>query len=156
MNNELGSVIDALPGLVWSALSDGRVEFLNQRWREYTGRGLGEPFDAEWQAAIHPEDLPLWLERWRSVSASDQPWELELRLRRSDGGYRWFLCRACPLTDASERIIGWCGINTDIDDRRRAESDLRAIETNFGGWVRSFPALMVTMSLTGQVELVSS
>jgi hypothetical protein len=157
VDNELGRVIDILPGLVWSALPDGRIEFVNRRWREYTGLDLGQPSAAEWHAVIHPDDLPQWLERWRSMSTQDQPWELELRLRRFDGAYRWFICRACPETDASERILRWCSINSDIDDRRRrAENDLRTIETNFGGWVGSFPGLMVTMSLTGQVELFSS
>jgi PAS domain S-box-containing protein len=156
MDHHLGSVVDALPGLVWSALPDGRVEFLNRRCREYTGEEAGEPSDAEWQATIHPDDLPLWLERWRSVSPSDQPWELELRLRRFDGAYRWFACRACPLTDASGQILRWCGINTDIDDRRRAETALRTIETNYREFVESFPGLIVTMSISGRVELFSN
>jgi PAS domain S-box-containing protein len=155
VDNDLGRVVDVLPGLVWSALPDGRVEFLNRRWREYTGLDLGQPSDAHWQAAIHPGDLPEWLERWRSMSTSEQPWEMELRLRRYDGAYRWFLCRACPQPDASGHVVGWCGVNTDIDDRMRIENDLRAIEVNFSGWVESFPGLMVTMSLTGQVELFS-
>jgi len=153
---ELGPVVDLLLGLVWCALPDGRPEFLNRRWREYTGLDLGQPSETTWQAAIHPDDLPQWLERWRSVSTSSEPWELELRLRRFDGAYRWFLCRASPQTDASSQIVRWCGINTDIDDdRRRAERDLRTIETNFSGWVESFPGLMVTMSTTGHVELFS-
>jgi PAS domain S-box-containing protein len=155
VDNELGGVVDVLPGLVWSALPDGRVELLNRRWREYTGLDLGQSSDVDWQAAIHPEDLPQWLERWQSMSTSEQPWELELRLRRFDGAYGWFLCRACPQADASGQVVRWCGVNTDIDDRRRIETDLRAIEANFTGWVESFPGLMVTMSTTGQVELFS-
>jgi PAS domain S-box-containing protein len=155
VDNDLGRVVDVLPGLVWSALPDGRVELLNRRWREYTGLDLSQPSDADWQAAIHPEDLPQWLERWRSMSTSEQPWELELRLRRFDGAYGWFLCRACPQADASGQVIRWCGVSTDIDDRRRVETNLRAIEANFSGWVESFPGLMVTMSMTGQVELFS-
>jgi PAS domain S-box-containing protein len=155
VENQLGSVVDALPGLVWSALPDGRVELLNRRWREYTGLDVGQPSAADWQSAIHPDDLPRWLERWRSASTSSEPWELELRLRSADGPYRWFLCRASPQTDASGSVIRWCGINTDIDDRRRSETDLRTIETNYSGWVESFPGLMVTMSVTGQVKLFS-
>jgi PAS domain S-box-containing protein len=156
VHNELTRIIDILPGLVWSALPDGRVEFVNARCREYTGLDLRRLSGSAWQAAIHPEDLPQWLDRWRSTSTSDQPWELELRLRRFDGEYRWFLCRACPETDASARVIRWCGINSDIDDqRRRAENDLRTVQTNFSGWVESFPGLMVTMSTAGQVELFS-
>jgi len=153
--DELGSVIDAVPGLVWSALPDGRVEWQNRRCWDYTGLDLGYAPDVSWQAAIHPDDRAPWLERWRSGLASGEPWELELRLRRFDGAYRWFLCRVCPETDASDRIARWCGINTDIDDRRRAEADLRMVETTFAGWVESYPGLMVTMSMTGQVELFS-
>jgi PAS domain S-box-containing protein len=149
MSEELGPLVDALPGLVWCASPDGRVELLNRRFREYTGS------DADLEAAIHPADLPGWLERWRPSPASDQPWDLELRLRRFDGSWRWFLCRACPIKDASGLIIRWCGVNTDIDDRRRAEDHLRAVEKTFSGWVESYPGLMVTMSLTGQVELFS-
>ena len=66
--------------------------------------------------------------------------ELELRLRRFDGAYRWFICRACPETDASERVLRWCGINSDIDDRRRRdESDLRTIETNSADGSKASP-----------------
>ena len=153
MDKELGRLVDSLPGLVWSALPDGRVEFLNYRWREYTGLELEEPSDATWQRVIHPEDLPRWLERWRS--ASRQPWELELRLRRFDGSYRWFICRASPFTDQSTQIRRWCGINSDIDDRRRAENDLHTIETNYREFVEGFPGLVVTMSIAGHVELFS-
>jgi len=155
VDNELDRVVDVLPGLVWAALPDGRASFLNRRWREYTGLDVGQPSNAEWQAAIHPEDLPRWLECWQSSDRSLEPWELELRLRRSDGAYRWFLCRAYPEIDAFDQVIRWCGIATDIDERRRVENDLRAIETNFSAWVESFPGLMVTMSMTGHVELFS-
>jgi signal transduction histidine kinase len=143
MDIDLGWIVGVLPGVVWSALPDGVIDFLNDGWREYTGRDLGQSLDAGWQAAIHPEDLPLWLASWRSVAASAKPWELELRLRRLDGAYRWFLFRARPLVDAGGRIAHWCGIGSDIDDQRRAEDGLRRSEAFFlqvqqlsltGGW----------------------
>ena len=90
MENELNQIVDALPGLVWTALPDGRIDFLNQRWCEYTGLGVDEACGAGWQTAIHPEDLPRLLERWRSILASGEPCEMEARLRRFDGEYRWF------------------------------------------------------------------
>ena len=156
MENEFHRIVDALPGLVWSALPDGRVELVNRRWHDYTGHALDESINVAWQSAIHPQDLPRWMEGWRSLPAPAGVWELEIRLRRFDGAYRWFLCRACPLTNASGDIIGWCGISSDIDDRRRAESELRAIETNYSEFVESFPGLVVTMDMSGQVELFSS
>jgi PAS domain S-box-containing protein len=156
MEREHGSILNALPALAWSALADGRVDFLNCRWREYTGDAVSVQPDPAWQAALFPDDLARWTAGWQTATAAQQPWELELRLRRADGMYRWFMCRAAPLVDAAGRIIRWYGINTDIDDRRRTELELRAVESKFSGWVESFPGLMVTMSATGQVELLSS
>jgi PAS domain S-box-containing protein len=124
MENEISRVVDALPGLVWTALPDGHVEFLNQRWFEYTGLSVDEARGRGWQAAIHPEDLSELLERWQFSLASGEPREMEARVRRSDGEYRWFLVRICPLADASGQVVKWCGLNTDIDDRKRAEAML--------------------------------
>src|SRR5580692_7201714 len=80
MENDLTLVVDALPGLVWTTLADGRIDFFNQRWYQYTGLGVDEAFGAGWQAAIHPEDLPKLLECWRSPLASDEPCDMEVRL----------------------------------------------------------------------------
>ncbi|MET0622232.1 MAG: PAS domain-containing protein [Pyrinomonadaceae bacterium] len=122
MQNEIRLIVDALPGLVWSALPDGQIDFLNQRWCEYTGLSLEEACGVGWQAAIRPEDLPTLLERWRAILASGESGEMEARLRRFDGEYRWFLFRANPLRDEAGRVVKWCGTNTDIDDRKRAEA----------------------------------
>jgi PAS domain S-box-containing protein len=122
--NDLSRVVDALPGLVWTALPDGRIDFINQRWSEYTGLSIDEGLDWGWQTAIHSQDLPELVERWRSILASGEPREMEARLRRFDGEYRWFLVRAFPLPDASGQIAKWCGMNTDIEDRKRAEAML--------------------------------
>jgi len=154
--NDLSRVVDALPGLVWTALPDGDVDFLNQRWCEYTGLSADKAQGHGWQVAVHPDDLPLLLERWPSELAGGTRGEMEARLRRFDGEYRWFLFRTFPLADASGHLEKWCGMNTDIDDRRRTEKDLRAIETNYGEFVESFPGLVVTMNMAGKVELFSS
>jgi PAS domain S-box-containing protein len=122
MNVEASRVVDALPGMVWTALPDGSIDFVNQRWCEFTKLDAGESSGHGWQTAIHPEDLPGLLERWRSIVASGQPGEMQARLRRFDGEYRWFLFRACPLGDESGRSMKWCGMNTDIDDQRRGEA----------------------------------
>ena len=126
--NDLQPVIDQLPGLVWTALPDGQFDFLNRRWCEYTGVSAVEGHGNGWQASIYPEDLPGLIERWRSILASAEPGEMEARLRRFDGEYRWFLFRFWPLADGSAQFVRWCGIITDIDDRKRAEEDLRVRE----------------------------
>ncbi|MEN3942478.1 GAF domain-containing protein [Prosthecobacter sp. SYSU 5D2] len=114
--------IDTIPGLVWSALPDGRIDFLNQRWRDYTGMTLAEACGWGWQAAIPPEDLAGLLEYWKAVLASGAPGETEARLRGADGVDRWFLFRAVPLYDDQGKLIKWYGTNTDIQDRKEAEA----------------------------------
>jgi PAS domain S-box-containing protein len=118
---ELGSVVDALPGLVWTALPDGRVDFVNQQWREYTGVSSQDSSGDAWQMAIHPEDLPRLLECLRSSISSRHPCEAEVRMRRFDGEFRWFAVRANPITDASGAVVKCCGLNWDIEDRKRGD-----------------------------------
>ena len=163
MENELSRVVDALPGLVWTARPDGHVDFLNQRWCDYTGLGVDEAYGRGWQTAIHPEDLPDLLERWQSILASGEPSETEARLRRFDGEYRWFLFRTCPLADASGAVVKWCGINTDIEDRRRSEEAQRAHwwlsssarEHHFRSVGDDIPGLAALMTPAGQVEIAN-
>jgi PAS domain S-box-containing protein len=163
MDIELSRVVDALPGLVWTALPDGHIDFVNQRWCEYTNLGLDESCGWGWQKVIHPADLPGLLERWRSVVTSGEPGEMEARLRRSDGEYRWFLLRACPLADASGQPAKWCGINTDIEDRRQAEAALRAPwwtrpaarEEHFRSVNDNIAGLAALVTPAGQFELVN-
>jgi PAS domain S-box-containing protein len=103
MGHELSRLVDTLPGLVWTALADGHVDFVNQGWCEYTGLSRDEVRGLGWQRVIHSEDLPQLLERWRSIQDSGKPGDMEARLRRFDGEYRWFLIRTSPVADASGR-----------------------------------------------------
>ena len=81
MENELSRVVNALPGFVWSAAPDGSVDFLNQRWCDYTGVSLEDACGSGWQTAIHPDDAARLLDYWRSLLESGQPGEFEARLR---------------------------------------------------------------------------
>lgn len=121
MDLEFRHLVDALPGFVWTALPDGRAEFISQRWCDYTGISLEQAIGSGWQSAIHPEDLEHVQETWRSFLESAKPGELEARVRRHDGEYRRFLLSAAPITDASGQIVKWCGINTDIEQWLKAE-----------------------------------
>jgi PAS domain S-box-containing protein len=117
--------IDTIPGLVWTALPDGSVDFLNQRWLEYTGLTLEQASGWGWQKAISPEDLSRLVEYWRSVLASGKPGEIEARLRRHDGVDRWFLFRGVPQYDEQGNLVKWYGQTMDIEDRRRAEEEVK-------------------------------
>jgi PAS domain S-box-containing protein len=114
--------VDSIPGLVWTSRPDGYIDFLNQRWREYTGLNLEEASGWGWQQAVLPEDLTGLVADWNSVLASSEPGEMEARLRRHDGDYRWFLFRAIPLRNSAGAVVKWYGTNTDIEDRKRAEA----------------------------------
>jgi PAS domain S-box-containing protein len=115
-------VFDAIPTLAWSARSDGSADFFNQRWLDYTGLEARQARDWGWTVALHPDDLNRLVDYWRSVLVSGQPAEIEARLRRFDGAFRWFLFRAMPSFDNDGRIVKWFGTNTDIEERKRAEA----------------------------------
>jgi formate hydrogenlyase transcriptional activator len=121
-------MVDTIPALVWCTLPDGSNEFHNQRWHDYTGLPEGAETGWGWKVAYHPEDLERLLNEFQSIVASAAPGEMEARLRRFDGEYRWFLIRAVPFRDETGTIIYWYGSSTDIEDRKRAEEKLRQDE----------------------------
>src|SRR5271168_869353 len=122
-------VVDTIPTLAWSARPDGSAEFFNQRWLAYTGLSSKQALGSGWEVAIHPDDLNDLVEYWRRVVASGQPGEIEGRLRRSDGVYRWFLFRATPSLDQNGRVVKWYGTNTDIEERKKADQVLAVQNT---------------------------
>src|SRR5262249_109307 len=111
--------------MAWSAAADGAAEFFNGRWLAYAGLPADQAQGWGWTVAVHPDDLNSLLDYWRTVMASGQSGEIEARLRRFDGVYRWFLFRATPSLDDNGRVIKWYGTNTDIEERKRAEQALR-------------------------------
>jgi PAS domain S-box-containing protein len=125
---ELREVIETIPSMAWSAAPDGAAEFFNRRWLEYAGLTADQARGWGWTVAVHPDDLNPLVEYWRTIMASGQSGEVEARLRRFDGIYRWFLFRATASLDHNERVIKWYGTNTDIEERKRAEQALRRSE----------------------------
>jgi PAS domain S-box-containing protein len=128
--DRLRLVIDTIPTLVWRARADGVPDFLNQPALDYTGLSLDQA-ETGWPRAFHPDDKKGMLQKWSAIRESGMPGELEARLRRFDGEYRWFLFRAEPLRDESGNIVKWYGSSTDIEDRKRAEEALRESEQRF-------------------------
>ncbi|MGA7108110.1 MAG: PAS domain-containing protein, partial [Terracidiphilus sp.] len=149
---KLRRVIDTIPTLSWCNLADGPNEFLSKSWHEYTGLSPEEARGWGWFAAFHPDDLPPLMQRWQELLVSGEPGEIEARLRRHDGEYRWFLIRVAPFHDESGAIVRWYGTSTDIQDRKLADEALRASETNLRQTVNSIPGLICTMNPTGEIE----
>jgi PAS domain S-box-containing protein len=128
--DRLQLVIDTIPTLVWRAGADGIPDFLNHQALYYTGLSLDQA-ETGWPRAFHPDDKKGMLQKWSAIRKSGMPGELEARLRRFDGEYRWFLFRAEPLRDEAGNIVKWYGSSTDIEDRKRAEEALRESEQRF-------------------------
>jgi PAS domain S-box-containing protein len=125
--DRLRLVIDTIPTLVWRARPDGVPDFLNQPALNYTGLSLDQA-ETGWPRAFHPDDKKGMLVKWSAIRESGEPGELEARLRRFNGEYRWFLFRAVPLRDEEGNIVKWYGSSTDIEDRKWAEEELRRSE----------------------------
>ena len=152
MEKELSPALDELPGLVWTALPDGGVDFASRPWCEYTGLGVGELLGAGWQRTIHPEDLPDLVKRWQSILLAGERSAMEARLRRFDGGYHWFTFRVRPLVDGSGQIVKWFGLNVDIEDGGRSD---RASEGLYRPIADTIPAMIFFMTPTGELESVN-
>jgi formate hydrogenlyase transcriptional activator len=121
-------IINTVPGLHWSARPDGWVNFINQRWLDYTGMTLEQALGWGWAPAYHPDELAQVLIAWRAAVSEGKPLEMETRLRRFDGEYRWFLERVFPLFDSAGHILGWYGSDIDIHERKQAEAKIREQE----------------------------
>lgn len=113
------TLINAVPQLMWVSDSQGRIEYLNQRWHEFISDG--SKFNTEsWQQIIHPQDFELACQGRDNAIRHRQPYQVEIRLKRSDGSYRWHLARVVPLQDENQQILNWFGTATDIHDQKQA------------------------------------
>ena len=117
---------EVIPQIVWTTDASGAADWLNRHFTEYTGLDAGTARGAGWLQTIHPDDVPRAAARWAVSVASGEPYELEHRLRRADGAYRWHLTRAAPLRASDGRIVKWFGTSTDIDDQKRAQQEIQA------------------------------
>ena len=124
----LRDVVDTVPAMTFTTLSDGSSTFVNKPWTEYTGLSVELSSGTGWQRAVHPEDLARYCEKWHISVATGQLFEDEARFRRAaDGEYRWFLVRGVPQLDQHANILRWYGTLTDIEDRKRAEEALQVL-----------------------------
>jgi PAS domain S-box-containing protein len=118
---KLREAIETIPAMAWIAAPDGAVQFRNRRWVEYTGLSQLGKAEGVGTIAVHPDDLDRIERRMDASFVSGEPFEEEMRIRRTDGEYRWFLSRAVPLRDKRGKVVKWYGVATDIQDRKRAE-----------------------------------
>ena len=104
------------------------MDFINQRFLEFTGRSAEDMIGWGWSSVVHPDDLTRYMGDWQSAVATAKPMESEARVMRMDGDYRWLLIRNVPLRDELGNIVNWYGTAIDIEQRHRAEDALRRSE----------------------------
>jgi PAS domain S-box-containing protein len=121
---EFRTLAEAVPHHVWTARPDGSLNWFNPRVYEYAGYGPGELDGEKWGQIVHLDDVPVAVAAWTRAVSSGEPYEIEFRLRRADGVYRWFLARAVPARDPQGRIIRWIGTNTEVHDQKLIAAQL--------------------------------
>jgi PAS domain S-box-containing protein len=115
---------DAMPQIVWTAQPDGRLDYFNRRWYEFTGLPSDADGDANWTRVIHPDDLQHCRDSWNTAIRSGELYQVEHRCRDHQGVHRWHLSRALAARDTQGQVIKWFGTATDIDDQKRAAHEL--------------------------------
>jgi PAS domain S-box-containing protein len=118
---------ETLPQLVWTAGAGGQCDYLSRQWLEYTGLAEGEPIEVAWSRNIHPDDSARANAVWEAAVQGRGTFDMEFRIRRADGAYRWFKARAVPLRNGAGRILKWFGTCTEIEDQKRAAEEMRQL-----------------------------
>ena len=151
---ELRQVIETIPAMVWTALPDGHVEFINRRWQEFTGLTLDETLGWNWTVApFHPDDVEQYMAKWNRCLATGQPFDAEMRIRRAaDGEYRWLHESAVPLRDEHGNILKWYGTVTDIEERKRAEEALQQAQAELAHVTRVTTMGVLTSSIAHEIN----
>jgi PAS domain S-box-containing protein len=126
--DDLRLLADAVPHLVWVAAPDGSTEYVNHWTTEYTGQSAAANYDWRWLAMVHPDDVDRARAAWARAIETETPYEVEYRLRRADGQFRWHAFRSMPVRGSDGRIVKWVGTATDVQDQKVLEEMLRRSE----------------------------
>lgn len=121
------TLAEAIPQLVWTCLPNGNCDFLSKQWVAYTGKSEAQQLGKAWLRSLHPDDVAPTAALWRTASVGTSDYDLEYRLRRHDGQYRWFQVRGVAMRDADGSVAKWFGTCTDIEDRKQAEQEREAL-----------------------------
>src|ERR1700733_13924862 len=152
---ELRTLIEIMPAYVGTSLPDGTVDFLSQSWLDYSGQTREELMGWGWAGVIHPDDIDRVLTNWQAGLASGEAVEQELRCRRADGVYHWFLNRSLPLRDDEGKIVKWYGILFDVNTLKDTEHALQMREHELLGIIETIPSMLWSASPTGETTHLS-
>ena len=159
---EIRQTVDTVPALIARYRPDGFMDFRNRNWREYTGLSQDNLGGRRWGSALHPDDEEMVERKWREHIATGEPFELEQRLRRADGEYRWHRVRRVPLRGETGEVIKWYAIAFDVDDKKRTEDALRKSEADLAKarhelqlMIDTVPVLVLRHRADGIIDFVN-
>lgn len=148
----LAAVVDSVDQMIWSTTPDGHHDFFNRRFYEYTHAEPGSMDGDAWAQILHPDDHARTFACWGHSLATGDPYEIEYRLRRHDGVWRWVLARARAVRNEAGEIVRWMGTCTDIDDAKRAKDELSKSEAQFRNLADALPQLAWIADGTGWIH----
>jgi PAS domain S-box-containing protein len=143
---EFRLLADAMPQIVWITRPDGWNIYFNQRWLDYTGQTLEESYGHGWNKPFHPDDQKRAWDAWQNATKNGAVYDLECRLRRADGVYRWWLIRGVPVLDERGTVLKWFGTCTDIDDRKRNAEKIEAERQRFYEVLETLPVYICLLT----------
>ncbi len=148
-------VAESLPQIVWTAQSDGSVDYYNQRWAEYSGISQQQGQGWGWKPVLHPDDEQKTIDTWNQAVARGELYECEHQIRRADGEFRWHLSRAFPLRDSHGKIIKWFGTATEIHQQKQTEAKLRESQELFQNFMDYSPVAAYIKEESGHYIFVN-
>lgn len=148
---EFRTLVETMPQIVWVTRPDGWHTHFNQNWHDFTGLTLEESLGHGWNLPFHPEDRATAAEKWRWAIEEGKSYEIQYRLRRWDGIYRWMIGRALPVHDDDGHIVKWFGTCTDIDSLKRTQE--RLDEAQRIGQIGDWEYNLITQEITWSGEV---
>jgi PAS domain S-box-containing protein len=145
------NLADTAPVLVWMAGVDKRCTYFNRQWLDFTGRTLAQELGTGWAEGVHPEERARCLQVYATAFDARQAFDMEYRLRRADGAYRWIEDRGIPRISPTGQFLGYIGSCIDITERKHGEERLRASEAFSTGVLASLPGQMVIVDRGGAI-----
>jgi two-component system, cell cycle sensor histidine kinase and response regulator CckA len=150
------TLVNCVPQMVWISTPDGLSTYCNRRWVEYTGMTLEETCGRDWSKPYHNDDKQLAWDAWSRAVAAGTRYQIESRLRASDGSYRWFLVQVEPVRDAEGTIVQWFGTCTDVEELKRAEEAVRNSEQRVAGIVGAAMDAIITVDEEEKIVLFNA
>lgn len=147
----LAQLAEGLPQLAWTCDTEGKCDFLNKRWCEYTGVPLQQQLGFGWLQQVHPDDQESLLNTWLAATKTQTEMNVLFRIQRHDGEFRWFDTRATPYRDEQGNIIRWLGSNTDVHEFELMRQALTSSEQRFHAAFDYAPLGMMLVSLNGLI-----